>query len=185
MLLRVLTLKSILAAIDQSRHADAVVNRSVELASLFNCDLTIMSAVGSDPTRIVTIPEEREQVGKMHRELIYKHFPSKDLSVESKKPDEVVYRRASKGPRVVSRILTGNPVDMICSYADELKADLVVVGNRGLGSVGSLVLGSVSEKVVRKCSHSVLVVKGDQLGGSDWEAVSSSQSHQQRVGQRI
>lgn len=180
-----MTMKSILAAIDQSRHADAVVSQAVELASLFNCDLTIMSAVGSDPTRIVTIPEEREQVAKLHRELIYKHFTSKDLSVESKKPDEIVYRRASKGSRIVSRILTGNPVDMICGYANELRADLVVLGNRGLGSVGSLVLGSVSEKVVRKCSHSVLVVKADQQGGPDWETVSSSQSHQQRVGQRI
>jgi nucleotide-binding universal stress UspA family protein len=179
-----LDMRSILAAVDQSRHADAVVSRAVELASLLNCDLTIMSAVGSDPTRIVTIPEEREQVAKLHRELVYRHFTSKDLSVESKKPDEVVYRRGSRGSRIVSKILTGNPVDMICNYADELGVDLVVVGSRGLGNAGTLVLGSVSEKVVRKCSHSVLVVKGDQQGGSDWE-ISSSQSHQQRVGQRI
>ena len=175
-------MRSILAAIDQSRHAEAVVSRAVELASLLNCDLTIMSAVGSDPTRIVTIPEEREQVAKLHRELIYKHFTSKDLSVESKKPDEVVYRRASKGSRIVSRILTGNPVDMICSYADELGADLVILGNRGIGSVGTLVLGSVSEKVVRKCSHSVLVVKGDQMSSSDWETISSGSGHKNRVG---
>src|ERR1700758_5380770 len=164
-----LNMRSILAAVDQSRHADAVVSRAVELASLLNCDLTIMSAVGSDPTRIVTIPEEREQVAKLHRELVYRHFTSKDLSVESKKPDEVVYRRGSRGSRIVSKILTGNPVDMICNYADELGVDLVVVGSRGLGNAGTLILGSVSEKVVRKCSHSVLVVKGDQQGSSDWE----------------
>lgn len=178
-------MRSILAAIDQSRHADGVVSQAIEFASLLNCDLAIMSAVGSDPTRIVTIPEEREQVAKLHRDLIYKHFSSRDLSVESKKPDEVVYRRASQGSRIVSRILTGNPVDMICNYADELKADLVVLGNRGLGSVGTLVLGSVSEKVVRKCSHSVLVVKGYHKAGSDWQAVSSSSSHQQRAGHGI
>lgn len=174
-------MRSILAAVDQSRHAEGVVSRAVELASLLKCDLTIMTAVGSDPTRIVTIPEEREQVAKFHRELIYKHFP-KEISVESKKTDGVVYRGGRAGSRIVSRIVVGNPVDMICSCAEELNSDLVVVGSRGLGNAGALVLGSVSEKVVRKCSHSVLVVKGDQLANSDWEAIPSSQTHQQRAG---
>ncbi|HEX4920337.1 MAG TPA: universal stress protein [Candidatus Bathyarchaeia archaeon] len=176
-----MTMRSILAAVDQSRHAEAVVSRAAELASLLNCDLTIMTAVGSDPTRIVTIPEEREQVAKLHRELIYKHFP-KEISVESKKTDGIVYRRGRQGSRIVSRILVGNPVDMICSCADDLNSDLVVVGSRGLGNAGTLVLGSVSEKVVRKCSHSILVVKGDQLANSDWEAITSGQTHQQRAG---
>jgi len=175
-------MRSILAAVDHSRHAETVVSRAVELALLLKCDLTIMTAVGSDPTRIVTIPEEREQVAKLHRELIHNLFSSKDISVESKRADEVVYRHSPEGSRIVSRILTGNPVDMICSCADQLKADLVVLGSRGLGNAGTLVLGSVSEKVVRKCTHSVLVVKGDQIASSDWEAIPSSQKHQQGTG---
>jgi len=176
-------MRSILAAVDYSRHAEAVFNQAVELASLLNYDLTIMSAVGSDPTRIITISEEKEQVAKFHRELIYKHFSSKDISVESKKTDEVIYRRGP-GSRIVSKILTGNPVDMICECADELKADLVVVGSRGLGNAGTLVLGSVSEKVVRRCSHSVLVVKGDHTGRSDWEANHHDLNHNHRAGLR-
>ncbi len=44
-----------------------------------------------------------------------------------------------------------------------MKADLVIVGNRGLGGMAGIVLGSVSERVVHRCSRSVLVVKGEGL----------------------
>src|SRR5439155_1732714 len=39
----------------------------------------------------------------------------------------------------------------------------------------SLVLGSVSERVVHKCTRSVLVVKGERLEGPDWQGLSSGQ----------
>ncbi|TMI33507.1 universal stress protein, partial [Candidatus Bathyarchaeota archaeon] len=58
-------------------------------------------------------------------------------------------------------------------------ADLVIVGNRGLGNVGTLVLGNVSEKVVRKSTRTVMVVKDATSDNSDWEKIDSSQ----RVGQ--
>src|SRR2546427_1405203 len=47
---------------------------------------------------------------------------------------------------------------------------------RGLGNIGSLVLGSVSERVVHKCTRSVLVVKGERLEGPEWR------SEERRVG---
>jgi len=77
--------------------------------------------------------------------------------------------------RVQSKIFSGNVVDRICECAQEVNADIVLVGSRGLGNIGSLVLGSVSERVVHKCSRSVMVVKGERLDGPDWTAVLPSQ----------
>ena len=70
-----------------------------------------------------------------------------------------------------SRIENGDPVDVICRCAQETDADLVIVGSRGLGNVGALVLGSVSEKVVRKSTRTVMVVKDVTSGNSDWEKI--------------
>ncbi|HET7405341.1 MAG TPA: universal stress protein, partial [Candidatus Bathyarchaeia archaeon] len=62
---------------------------------------------------------------------------------------------------VHAKILEGDPADVICSQAESSKADLVIVGKRGERNVGALLLGSVSEKVVHKCTKSVLVAKGE------------------------
>jgi nucleotide-binding universal stress UspA family protein len=59
----------------------------------------------------------------------------------------------------------GDPAQRICEQARELKADLVVVGSRGLGAVERLLLGSVSTAVVKQAPCSVLVIRG---GPPDW-----------------
>ena len=41
------------------------------------------------------------------------------------------------------------------------KADVIVVGSRGLGGFRSLVLGSVAEQCIRHCSSPVIVVRRD------------------------
>ena len=66
-------------------------------------------------------------------------------------------------------------MDKICECAEEINADIVLVGSRGLGNIGSLVLGGVSERVVHKCPRSVMVVKGERLEGPNWEGLSAAQ----------
>lgn len=48
----------------------------------------------------------------------------------------------------------GDPADEIIACADECGADLIVTGRRGLGGIGSLVLGSTTQRVnhVAKCA---------------------------------
>ena len=54
---------------------------------------------------------------------------------------------------------TGIPTDEILSFADESKADLIVVGARGLGIVESFFLGSVSQEIVERATVTVAVAK--------------------------
>ncbi len=56
-------------------------------------------------------------------------------------------------------ILGSNPSRALTDMADQEKADLVVVGSRGLGKATALLLGSVSVDVVSKTRCHVLVVK--------------------------
>jgi nucleotide-binding universal stress UspA family protein len=168
-------MRTILAAVDQSHHAHDVISRAAEMAVLLRNDLVIVSVIGSDPMRQSSLVEEQNRFASFHRELIFKHFPENSLSVEPHDGTGGIYRYGTAGVRVQSRILTGNVVDKICACAEEVNADIVLVGSRGLGNIGSLVLGSVSERVVHKCPRSVLVVKGERLEGSGWEGLSSGQ----------
>jgi nucleotide-binding universal stress UspA family protein len=60
--------------------------------------------------------------------------------------------------RVERSTVVGQPAVEILAAADE-GADLVIVGARGLGTLGRLVLGSVSDRVVDHAPCPVLVVK--------------------------
>ena len=56
-------------------------------------------------------------------------------------------------------VAVGHPESEILRIAEEIGADLVVVGSRGLGPLGRVLMGSVSESVVRHAHCSVLVVR--------------------------
>jgi universal stress protein A len=59
--------------------------------------------------------------------------------------------------RVVVR--EGKPAPAILEGAEELRADLIVIGSQGRSGLDHLLIGSVAERVLRKASCPVLVVK--------------------------
>ena len=64
-----------------------------------------------------------------------------------------------RGIEARSRLLVGGAARQIVAYADEIDADLIVVGSRGLGAIGSTLLGSVSRKVLHDAKRPVLIVR--------------------------
>jgi nucleotide-binding universal stress UspA family protein len=63
------------------------------------------------------------------------------------------------GFSVSERIEKGIPVRVVLKVADEMNPSVIVVGSHGKSNLEEMLLGSVSEKVVRKARHPVLVVK--------------------------
>ena len=56
-------------------------------------------------------------------------------------------------------VARGRPADVLLNEADDLRADLLVVGSRGLGATASALVGSVSAALVDQASCPVLVVR--------------------------
>jgi nucleotide-binding universal stress UspA family protein len=52
----------------------------------------------------------------------------------------------------------GRPATVICEFAQAWKADLVILGTHGRGMIDRLVLGSVSQEVLRRAEVPVMVV---------------------------
>jgi len=61
--------------------------------------------------------------------------------------------------RVTHVYRQGEPAGEILNVADENHADLIIVGSRGLGLIGGLILGSVGERVLHGANRPVLVVR--------------------------
>jgi nucleotide-binding universal stress UspA family protein len=60
---------------------------------------------------------------------------------------------------VKSKVLLGEPANESAAHVEDSGADCVVMGTRGLGAVGGLVLGSVASKVVHLVKVPVTLVK--------------------------
>jgi len=61
--------------------------------------------------------------------------------------------------KVEIAVEAGDPADEILLSAKKYSADLIIVGYKGYGKEGRFLLGSVTDKVVRHASVSVLVVR--------------------------
>jgi nucleotide-binding universal stress UspA family protein len=60
----------------------------------------------------------------------------------------------------VSRVYRrGDAAEEIVKAAHDLKADLIIMGSRGLGQIGGLILGSVSERVLHGAHTPVLIAR--------------------------
>ena len=62
-----------------------------------------------------------------------------------------------------SVVARGRAADVLLAEADELRADLIVVGSRGLGVAASALLGSVSAALVDHAPCPVLVARGPRV----------------------
>ncbi|KAJ3673240.1 hypothetical protein LUZ60_006614 [Juncus effusus] len=65
----------------------------------------------------------------------------------------------SKGVNATTAIVEGEPKDALCDAAEQVHADLLVVGSRGLGMLKRAFLGSVSDYVAHHAKCPVLIVK--------------------------
>jgi nucleotide-binding universal stress UspA family protein len=60
---------------------------------------------------------------------------------------------------IQSRVVDSDPAKAILLCAEEEQADLIVIGSRGVGDLKSLLLGSVSHKVIEQATCPCVVVK--------------------------
>uniref|UniRef100_A0A6B2LNV1 UspA domain-containing protein n=1 Tax=Arcella intermedia TaxID=1963864 RepID=A0A6B2LNV1_9EUKA len=60
---------------------------------------------------------------------------------------------------VQRKSINGDIAHELCKFAEHEKVDQVIMGGRGLGSFGGIILGSVSQAVLKECRCPVTVVK--------------------------
>jgi nucleotide-binding universal stress UspA family protein len=138
-------IKKILCSVDDTDHSRAAVDLAAEIARAFGAELTLvavnelMGAVGRTGAASY-LWEDAE----LKRVL--------DRSMEQAKAAGMTELKTSGlKSRDVARAIT--------MYAEEIGADLIVVGTGGKGSISRLVLGSVSRDVVFRAHCPVTVAR--------------------------
>ncbi len=65
------------------------------------------------------------------------------------------------GAQTTTHQLTGDPADALLDLCDEVGADLLVVGSRGMHGARRFLLGSVSSRCAHHANRSILIVHTD------------------------
>jgi nucleotide-binding universal stress UspA family protein len=141
---------TIVVGTDGSETAREAVRQAAELANAVGADLHIVSAYAPVPD--ARLREERKEAPE---EIQWTINPREDVEnplQESK--DEV-----ADGLKVETYAREGDAADAILDVAEEIDADLVVVGNRGMTGARRFLLGSVPNKISHHAPSSVLIIR--------------------------
>lgn len=137
-------LRHILLAVDGSAASRRAAQHVRSLLADPECQVTLLVAI--EPPSVLPIAP----------------FDGFLTTAQSPSPEEVATAQemvASIQARVHTRVAFGPAADTICTVADELPADLIVVGARGMNPAERLLLGSVSDRVVHHANQPVTVVR--------------------------
>jgi nucleotide-binding universal stress UspA family protein len=142
-------IRRILVPSDGSEGAMAAARYAARLATHFGASVTVL--------HVVEMPRIPDYFFRMKESEIRDEFIEGGKAVLGL--TQKVFIQA--GIPTEMELRQGRAGDVISQVASEGGFDLIVIGSRGVGMAESMLLGSVSEQVVRKASRPVLVVRGD------------------------
>ena len=142
------TFQQILFCTDFSDNADFAFAYAVEQAR---------RSAGAQLHLLHVVPEPDAQFWKTY---IYEvdNVDQKARKDIDAKIDAAYRARLPPGLSMTVVIRIGAAEAEILKYAEEIKADLLIMGRQGRSSLGKVLFGNVTEKVVRKANCAVLVV---------------------------
>lgn len=139
-------LKTILVALDSSELSQRVI-QSLDELQIQPATKIILAQVMPAPESDMEMAVDRPQASE---EVLYKHI-EKQLQAY----------QANLSCASELEIVTGDPAIEIVRLAHIYRANLIVIGTRGLTGLDRILQGSVSSQVVVDAPCSVLVVKPD------------------------
>ena len=144
-------LERIVVGTDGSETADGAVAQAVDLAKAMGSRLYVVSAfVPSEPV------VDREQAAEIPADVQHSTGPRQGVHQVL---DAAAGVAEAAGVEVEARPREGDPADALLDVAEEVNADLIVVGNKGMTGAKRFLLGSVPNKVSHHAPCSIYIVR--------------------------
>ncbi|MGE5403266.1 MAG: universal stress protein [Candidatus Doudnabacteria bacterium] len=143
----------LLIATDGSKFSNKAVDYAMNLAKQLQCEVIVLYVLNLKHFELYALTHHDDITGYEDEDLKLKKEGEDALSFAIAKGEEC-------GVRMKTRMVRGYPPEQIMKIAKDDGVDLIVVGNLGKSGIDRILLGSVSEAVVRNAPCPVLVVRG-------------------------
>lgn len=135
--------KTVLLPVDQSREAREAADVALNIVKTYQANLVILA---------VLEPEEDETGEPPHSEKMTSEEAVQKLLSEA----QAMFVNAGVEVKTLER--EGKPAFTICDVADEIEADMIVMGSRGMGLTEGNAADSVTNRVINLSPCPILVV---------------------------
>src|ERR687897_1018653 len=141
----------IVVGTDGSETAGHAVRQAIELARLAGAGVDFVSAY--EP---ISAERLRGEAAEIPGDVQYTVNPREDVTLIL---DNAGGEARKEGIEVEVHAREGDPADAILDVAEETKADLIVVGNKGMRGTRRFLLGSVPNKISHHAPCGVYIVR--------------------------
>lgn len=145
--------QNLLVPVDGSEQSLRAVDAAVELAKRFDGAISVICVYRHHSPLEASLSMVRANVSVTTPDEAMKQF-AKDIAKDAR--DRA---RAAGVKSVEAYARRGQPARTIVHFAEEHASDAIVMGTRGLGDFGGLLLGSVSHKVTSMAKVTCVLVK--------------------------
>jgi nucleotide-binding universal stress UspA family protein len=145
-----MTYQKILVAIDDSEISVNVIQQAAQLAKALNSEITVVEVMALDPYLADTYIRLGQSNDLIER---VRGYVQENLAKAEQKFEEL-------GLTVATQVLEGFSIPQeIIGAAQNLGADLIIMGSHGRTGFKKFILGSVAQKVLGESHVPVLIVR--------------------------
>jgi len=143
--------KNILLADDLGKRVEKAIKAAVSMTKCHKAKLTVLN-VREDFMNKDEMVMLRVDVSKFHEDI-------KEKALEIKKKIELDVGEAG-GDTIDKEVIIreGKPMEVICEVADEIDADLIIMGTHGNNPLKDVIFGSTTHHVINHAKRSVMAV---------------------------
>ena len=138
----------LLVAVDLSESTQTIVDKVEEINKEYPAKVWILHNAEPEPDFV-----EFKVDPLAARETLAKKFHNEHRQIQ-----EIANRLRKAGLEATALLVHGATVETILKEASDLDVDMIVVGTHGRGAMYQLLVGSVSEGILRKSRYPVLVI---------------------------
>ena len=158
-------MSKIIVGVDLSAPSERAVAHAVDVARRLGAEVVLvvvdlvpdLAELGSEAVRAEAARDPKTLAGRLH------HNRAALAALRD--------RWLGHGVELSQLVVDGFADERLPAVAEELGADLIVVGSHGRTGLNRFLLGSVAERVIRRADRSVLLARGDAPDGGYRRAV--------------
>jgi nucleotide-binding universal stress UspA family protein len=144
----------ILIATDGSKYSNKAIDYGIGLAARMGAEVAGLYVVNMKSLEFFALGHH-DNISGYEKENAKLHMEGEEALAYVKQ------QCVKAGVKVATAIVRGYPAEEIMKAAEQEKVTMIVVGNVGRTGLDHMLMGSVSETVVRKAPCPVLVVRGN------------------------